>query len=77
MTTKVIIYPEEATISVIAPYAPVNQDESEADYLARIAANGVPAGIAYRIIERADLPEDGPDRHRWTADFSTPDGYGG
>lgn len=45
--------------------------------LEQIAVRAVPEGIPYKIIDTTDLPADRIQRNLWTADFSTPDGYGG
>ncbi|WFP74493.1 hypothetical protein [Mesorhizobium sp. WSM4906] len=44
--------------------------------LAEIARKDVPAGVPFRLVDAADIPEDRSQRTLWTADFSTPDGYG-
>lgn len=44
--------------------------------VADVARKDVPAGIPYRIVDESDIPEDRSDRDLWTADFSSPDGYG-
>jgi hypothetical protein len=64
-----IIYPNgSGGIAVIHPTGelPVNE----------VARKDVPPGVAYLIIEDADLPDDRTYREAWTADFTTPDGYG-
>lgn len=42
----------------------------------QIALKDVPPGKPFLIIDQSDLPEDDEYREAWTADFSTPDGYG-
>jgi len=55
--SKVITYELGGTVQVVIP-APKAQypGESEADFLARIAAGAVPAGVPHKIIEGDDLP---------------------
>ena len=64
-----IIYPTTEGISVIIP-----ADASLP--LSYIAAKDVPTGVPFRLVDSADIPADRTDRAAWTADFSTPDGYG-
>jgi hypothetical protein len=67
---KRIIYPNETGISIIIP----------ADCgltVEQIASKDVPQGLPYLIIDTVEIPTDRSQRHLWTADFSTPDGYGG
>lgn len=44
--------------------------------LTEVARKDVPAGLPYRIVDAADVPEDRTQRDLWTADFSSPDGFG-
>jgi hypothetical protein len=65
-----IIYPNGTGVSVIIP----------ADCgltIEQIAAKDVPAGVPYRILPASEIPTDRSQRALWTADFSSPDGYGG
>ena len=41
-----------------------------------IARKDVPAGVPYLIVDEADIPADRTYREAWTADFSSPHGYG-
>ena len=43
---------------------------------AEIARKDVPAGVPYLIVDEADIPTDRTYRDAWTADFSSPHGYG-
>ncbi|MCC6479997.1 MAG: hypothetical protein IT552_12405 [Sphingomonadaceae bacterium] len=63
-----IIYPKNKTIAVLVPNASWPIDH--------VARKDVPAGVPYRIVDDADIPTDRSQRDLWTADFSTPDGYG-
>ena len=68
---KAIIYPnDQGGIAVIIPAQDCGISLEE------IARKDVPAGIPFRIIDAADIPQDRTYREAWTADFSAPDGYG-
>jgi hypothetical protein len=65
-----IIYPtDDGGVAVIVP----------ADCgltIEEIAAKDVPAGVAYKIVDVADIPSDRTFRNAWEADFTNPDGFG-
>lgn len=63
-----IIYPNGEGVSVIIPAGALSTAET--------ARKDVPAGVAYRIVDDADIPSDRSQRDLWTADFTAPDGYG-
>lgn len=63
-----IIYPFESGIAVIHPTGVLPIDE--------VARKDVPAGVPYLIVDDSLIPADRTNRDAWTADFSTPDGYG-
>jgi hypothetical protein len=63
-----IIFPNGDGISVLFPTGVLP--------IGDVARKDVPAGVPYRIIDEADIPSDRSQRDLWTADFSTPDGYG-
>lgn len=66
---KRIVYPTDDGIAVIVPCAcglTINE----------IARKDVPAGVPYLLVDASDIPEDRTYRAAWTADFSSPDGYG-
>ena len=66
---QAIIFPNQATISVMRPL--------ECGLtIQEIARKDVPFGVPYRIIDAALIPEDRTYRDAWTADFSSPDGIG-
>jgi hypothetical protein len=44
--------------------------------LEQIALKDVPPGVAYKIIDEADLPQDRTFRNAWEADTTNPDGHG-
>lgn len=66
---QVIVYQQDdGLIAIVYPSAcglPVEE----------IARKDVPAGKPFLIVDAADLP-NGEYHAAWTADFSTPDGYG-
>jgi hypothetical protein len=41
-----------------------------------VARKDVPAGVAYKIVNVADIPSDRTFRNAWEADFTNPDGVG-
>ena len=41
-----------------------------------IAKKDVPAGVAYKIVDVADIPEDRKFRNAWEANITEPDGVG-
>lgn len=68
---QAIIYPNnQGGIAVIMPVPDCEIPVEE------IARKDVPAGVPYRIIDAADIPEDRTFRNAWTANFDQPDGYG-
>lgn len=68
-----IIYPiapaEGETFSGVAVVVPapnaVERDETHEDFMARIAAKDVPAGVPHQIIPIGDLPADRYFRNAW------------
>ena len=36
----------------------------------------LPVGVPYLLVDSSEIPEDPTYRDAWTADFSSPDGYG-
>lgn len=68
---QTIIYPDgQGGIAVVVPTPTCGISLEE------IARKDVPAGIPYRLIDTADIPQDRTFRAAWTADFSSPDGHG-
>jgi hypothetical protein len=41
-----------------------------------VARKDVPAGVAYKIVDVADIPSDRTFRNAWEADFTNPNGVG-
>lgn len=44
--------------------------------ITEVARKDVPAGVPYRFVLDTDIPSDRSQRELWTADFTSPDGYG-
>lgn len=66
---KNIIYPNKnGSICLVIPTGEIAVEE--------VARKDVPAGIPYRIVDVADVPEDHTFFNAWEADFSNPDGHG-
>ena len=66
-----IIYPtDDGGVAIIIPAAECGLTIEE------IAAKDVPAGVAYKIVDVADIPSDRTFRNAWEADFTNPDGVG-
>lgn len=40
------------------------------------AAQSVPLGVPYKIVDRSEFPEDDSQRNNWFVEIDTPDGYG-
>ena len=62
-----VIYHNGTGISVVHPTGELSIEE--------VARKDVPAGVAYLIVEDAEVPAR-QDRQGWAPDFSTPDGHG-
>lgn len=66
---KLIAYDRpDGGVSVIHP-APkaIRPEETEADFLQRVADTCVPEGAQYRFVEQADIPQDRRFRGAWEA----------
>jgi hypothetical protein len=63
-----IIYPTDDGVAVLIPTGELAIEE--------VARKDVPAGIAYKIVDVADIPSDRTFRSAWEADFTNPDGVG-
>ena len=64
-----IIYPtDDGGVAVLIPTGEIE--------IAEVARKDVPAGVAYKIVDVADIPEDRTFRGAWEADFTNPDGVG-
>jgi hypothetical protein len=64
-----IIYPtDDGGVAILIPTGELAIEE--------VARKDVPAGVAYKIVDVADIPEDRTFRNAWEADFTNPDGVG-
>lgn len=63
-----VIYQTNDGLAIIIPTGEIAIEE--------VARKDVPAGVAYKIVDVADIPEDRTFRDAWEADFSSPDGLG-
>jgi hypothetical protein len=64
-----IIYPsDDGGVAIIIPTGDIE--------IAEVARKDVPAGVAYKIVDVADIPSDRTFRNAWEADFTNPDGVG-
>ena len=67
--SQVIIAPYGETIAIVYP-------TSETLTVDEVAKAALPVGVPYLIVDSSEIPEDPTYRDAWTADFSSPDGYG-
>ena len=63
---KVIIYPIDNSIAVMAPSGVLSVEDT--------AKKDVPTGIPFFIVDSEELPTE--PQETWEVDFSNPDGYG-
>jgi hypothetical protein len=64
-----IIYPtDDGGVAVLIPTGEIEITE--------VARKDVPAGVAYKIVDVADIPSDRTFRNAWEADFTNLDGVG-
>lgn len=71
--TQRIIYPtQEGGVAIVIP----TPEALETMTIEEIAAKDVPAGVAYKIVDTASIPEDRTFRGAWEADITEPDGVG-
>lgn len=69
---RIIYKNDDGGVSVIIP-----TDEALSTYgIEAIALKDVPAGIAYKIVDEADVPSDREFRDAWEVTITDPDGYG-
>ena len=67
--TQAIIYPQDnGSICLVMPTGELPIED--------VAQKDVPAGVPYKIVNYADIPEDHTFFNAWEADFSNPDGHG-
>jgi hypothetical protein len=72
MTQRIIYQNNDGGVSIIIPTPEALQTLTIDD----IAKKDVPAGVAYQIVDVADIPEDRTFRGAWEADITEPDGVG-
>jgi hypothetical protein len=66
---NVIIYTlQNGSVAIVNPTGELPIEE--------VARKDVPAGIAYKFINRTNIPADSTFRAAWEADMSNPDGVG-
>ena len=64
-----IIYPnDDGSVSILIPTGEIAIEE--------VARKDVPAGVAYKIVDVANIPDDRTFRNAWEADITEPDGVG-
>ena len=68
MTKRIIYQNNDGGVSVIIPTGELAIEE--------VAKKDVPAGVAYKIVDATDIPEDRTFRGAWEADITEPDGVG-
>lgn len=68
MNQRIIYQNSESGVSILIPTGELAIEE--------VARKDVPAGVPYKIVDMADIPEDRTFRDAWEADFSNPDGVG-
>lgn len=70
MNKRIIHSNGSGGISVIIPA------ENSGLTIEQVAQKDVPAGVPYKIVDVADIPEDRTFRNAWEAQIDEPDGYG-
>ena len=68
MTQRIIYQNNDGGVSIIIPTGELAIEE--------VAKKDVPAGVAYKIVDEADIPSDRTFRNAWEANITEPDGYG-
>ena len=68
MNQRIIYSNDDGGVSILIPTGELE--------LAEVARKDVPAGVAYKIVDVADIPSDRTFRGAWEADFTNPDGVG-
>jgi hypothetical protein len=68
MTQRIIYQNNDGGVSIIIPTGELAIEE--------VAKKDVPAGVAYKIVDATDIPEDRTVRGAWEADITEPDGVG-
>jgi hypothetical protein len=68
MAGERIVYlnPETSRVTVVVPVPSAQApDESDADFVARVAAQVVPEGVSHSVVDVGDLPGDRTFRNAW------------
>jgi hypothetical protein len=68
MNQRIIYSSDDGGVAIIIPTGDIE--------IAEVARKDVPAGVAYKIVDVADIPSDRTFRNAWEVDFTNPDGYG-
>jgi hypothetical protein len=68
MNQRIIYKNNKGGISILIPSGEIA--------IAEVARKDVPAGVAYKIVDVSDIPEDRTFRGAWEADITEPDGFG-
>ena len=69
---RIIYLNEDGGVCIISPTVEALERYS----VEAIALKDVPPGLAFKIIDVADIPTDRTFRNAWEADISEPDGFG-
>lgn len=66
MQKRIIYTAPDGRLAVIIPAPAARLDgEADADFMARIAAKDVPAGVAYEVVDAPVIPADRTFRNAW------------
>jgi hypothetical protein len=68
MTQRIIYQNNDGGVSILIPTGELAIEE--------VAKKDVPAGVPYKIVDTASIPEDRTFRGAWEANITDPDGVG-
>jgi len=68
MNQRIIYQNNEGGVSILIPTGELAIEE--------VARKDVPAGVPYKIVDVADIPEDRTFRNAWEVEITEPDGVG-
>jgi hypothetical protein len=68
MNQRIIYQNSDGGVSIIIPSGEIAVEE--------VARKDVPAGVAYKIVDVADIPTDRTFRNAWEVNITEPDGVG-
>lgn len=68
MNQRIIYQNNEGGVSILIPTGEIAIEE--------VARKDVPAGVPYKIVDVADIPEDRTFRGAWEVEITEPDGTG-